>query len=152
MSIQEKLQGILGKLDGYTGVYARELSGGEAIESHAERSYALASVVKLPLLVHLLRLVDQGKLSLDQRITLRESDRVAGSGVIQFLDPGLQPTVHDLMRLMMIVSDNEATDLLLALTTKSAVEQDMHALGYASFFMPHSIREMLASFLVGGED
>lgn len=156
MPILEELKEILGTLDGHTGVYARPLdpdTGADAeIAIEADRSYTLASVVKLPLLIHLLRLVDQGRVGLDDRIELRESDRVVGSGIIQFLDAGLKPTVRDLMRLMMMISDNEATDLLLALTSKQAAQDDMHALGYTSFHMPHSIREMLASFHEKGLD
>lgn len=147
MTLQQRVEEVLTEIDGHTGVFARRLDGaGETLEIHADTSFTLASVVKLPLLIHLLRLRDRGRLSLDDRIELRDSDRVAGSGIIQFLDAGLKPTVRDLMRLMMMISDNQATDLLLALTSKQATQEDMHALGYTSFHMPHSIREMLSSF------
>lgn len=155
MSIHQQLSTILSTISGDTGVYARSLdsrSAAEAIEFHADRTFTLASVSKLPLLIHLLRKFDQGELQLDDRIELRANDRVAGGGLIQFLDSGLQPTVRDLMLLMIIISDNMATDLLLDLTSKQAVEADMHSLGYASFFMPHSIRQALGSFLPGGAD
>lgn len=152
MSINDELTTILAGIEGDTGIYARSLSSSEEIQFQADRSFTLASVSKLPLLIHLLRKYDRNELALDQRIELRDADRVAGSGLIQLLDSGLQPTVRDLMLLMMIISDNMATDLLLGLTSKEAVEEDLQSLGYTSFFMPHSIRQMLGSFLPGGAD
>lgn len=155
MPIHEDLNQLLSGIEGHTGVLAYAIAprsdGAEPVAIHADRSFTLASVVKLPLLIHLLRKLDRGEIDLGTRIELKDEERVAGSGLIQALDAGLRPTVHDLMRLMMIISDNMATDLLLALSSKEAVEADMHELGYRSFHMPHSIRQMLGSFLPGGE-
>ena len=122
------------------------------IEHLAERPFALASVMKLPLLVHLLRRFDAGALDLDARVVLSDADRVAGSGVLHLLDAGLTPTVRDLMRLMMVVSDNMATDVLIARTDLDAVETEMHALGYVSVRLPHRIRTMLGTLTTLGSD
>lgn len=151
--LPEPLQAILAEATGVTGVVAYPLDGrGARFEHHADRPFALASVMKLPLLVHLLRRVDAGDLDLDDRAPLTDAERVAGSGVLHLLDAGLAPTVRDLMRLMMIVSDNMATDLLIARTDLAAVEADMAALGYGSVRLPHTIRRMLASFTTLGSD
>lgn len=144
---------ILAEADGTTGLVAHRLDGrGPRYEAHADRPFALASVMKLPLLVHLLRRADAGALDIDERLVLGAADRVAGSGVLHLLDPGLAPTVRDLMRLMMVVSDNMATDALLARTSLAAVEAEMHALGYRSLHLPHPVRRMLASLTTLGED
>jgi beta-lactamase class A len=151
--LPEPLQSILAEAAGVTAVVAFRLDGsGERFEQVAERAFALASVMKLPLLVHLLRRVDAGTLDLDARVPLADADRVAGSGVLHLLDAGLAPTVRDLLRLMMVVSDNMATDLLVARTELAAVEAEMAALGYASVRLPHTIRRMLASFTTLGSD
>ena len=138
---------------GTTAVVAHRLDGsGPRFEAHTDRPFALASVMKLPLIVHLLRRVDAGTLDLDERVRLDDSDRVAGSGVLHLLDAGLAPTMRDLLRLMMVVSDNMATDALLARSSLAAVEAEMHALGYPSVRLPHAIRAMLASLTtLGGE-
>jgi beta-lactamase class A len=151
--LPEPLQTILAEADGVTAVVAFRLDGsGERIAWLAERPFALASVMKLPLLVHLLRRADAGTLDLDARVPLVDADRVAGSGVLHLLDAGLAPTVRDLLRLMIAVSDNMATDLLIARTDLSAVEAEMESLGYASVRLPHTIRRMLASFTTLGSD
>jgi beta-lactamase class A len=151
--LPDPLARILADAAGPTAVVAHRLDGsGPRFAAHAERPFALASVMKLPLLVHLLRRVDAGALDLDVRVPLGDADRVAGSGVLHLLDAGLAPTVRDLLRLMMGVSDNMATDLLLARTTLGAVESEMHALGYPSVRLPHPVRTMLASLTTLGVD
>src|SRR5690554_6564789 len=147
MSITEKITEALSGLAGHTGVYSRALSGGDAIEVHADTPFTLASVVKLPMLIHTLRKVQRGELALDARIEQGEADRLPGSGVIVHFRPGFNPTLHDLLYLMMIVSDNQATDAVLGTSSKEAVEADMHALGYTDFFMLHSVREVLYSLV-----
>jgi beta-lactamase class A len=149
----EPLARLLAGADGPTAVVAYRLDGtGPRFEAHADRPFALASVMKVPLLVHLLRRADAGTLDLDARVPLDEADRVAGSGVLHLLDAGLAPTLRDLMRLMMVVSDNMATDALLTRTTLPAVEAEMHALGYPSVRLPHPIRAMLASLTTLGAE
>lgn len=147
-----QLDEVLAQIEGVTGVYAASLHGGPVLERHADRAFALASVSKLPLMIHLFRLADQERLDLSARHAVLESERVAGSGLLQYLDAGSNLTLTDLIRLMMMISDNMATDQLLSYTTKQAVEQDMHALGFTSVRMPHSIREMLGSYLPDGPD
>ena len=152
-TLPEPLARILAEAGGVTAVVAWRLDGsGERIEHLADRHFALASVMKLPLLVHLLRRVDRGELELDRRMPLSAADRVAGSGVLRLLDAGLAPTVRDLLRLMMIVSDNMATDVLIASTDLAAVEAEMHGLGYPSVQLPHGIARMLASLTTLGPD
>lgn len=140
------LAAILADAAGETAVVARRLDGtGPRFAHLADRPFALASVMKLPLLVHLLRRVDAGDLDLGRRVRLTDADRVAGSGVLHLLDPGLSPTLRDLLTLAMIVSDNMATDVLLAHVSLAALEAEMAALGYGSVRLPHTIRAMLAS-------
>jgi beta-lactamase class A len=151
--LPEPLRSILTEAGGITAVVAYRLDGsGERFEQFAERAFALASVMKLPLLVHLLRRADAGTLDLGARVPLTDADRVAGSGVLHLLDAGLAPTLRDLLRLMMVVSDNTATDALIARTELAAVEAEMEALGYATVRLPHTIRRMLASFTNLGSD
>lgn len=146
MVIDSALSKVLREDAGITGIYAQALDGDlTPVVINGDTSFALASVVKLPLLIHLLRQVDQKVLDLETRLELSENDRVTGSGVLKDLMPGASLTVYDLMFLMMALSDNMATDKLFALTTKAAVETEMHTLGYSSIFIPQTIREMLLS-------
>lgn len=133
-------------LPGRTGLVAwRPHEPAPFLERHADEPFALASVVKLPLMLTLLRRSATGGLDLDERVALRDADRVPGSGVLHLLDAGAELSLRDLVRLAMVVSDNTATDLLFARVAPSEVERAMHELGYTSLRVPHTITQMLRS-------
>ena len=74
-----------------------------------------ASLIKLPILIETLAQVAQGRLALTSRHALKEADQVGGSGVLHTLDADLNLTLRDLLTLMIIVSDNTATNMLIDL-------------------------------------
>lgn len=79
------------------------------LEMHA------ASLIKLPILFSALLEVHRGGVDLAQRVPLRAADRVGGSGVLHAFGPGIAPSVQDLLTLMIIVSDNTATNMVIDL-------------------------------------
>ena len=111
--MERALDAIVAQADGEVALAAMNLSTGEEVARNAERSMPTASVFKLPLLVEVFRQATTGALDLDDRVTLRAEHVVMGSGVLRDFDPGLQPTLRDLAMMMVIVSDNSATNLLL---------------------------------------
>ena len=110
---------------------------------HEDELFPTASVFKVPLLVALYADAREGRLDLEERIRYRVAERVAGSGVLQYLDDGLNPSLRDLAVLMMIVSDNTATDLVLERVGKSRVEAVMRSHGLGSIAVPFGTRELL---------
>jgi beta-lactamase class A len=80
---------------------------------NASEVFPAASVIKLPMLIDALRQVQVGALQLEDRYTMRASDHATGSGVLQVMDAGLEPTLRDLLALMIVVSDNTATNMTL---------------------------------------
>ncbi|WP_170169194.1 serine hydrolase [Mesobacillus subterraneus] len=85
---------------------------GEIIEFNSNHVYQSASLIKLPILYAALRLVDKGVLSLKKLVPIRETDEVGDTGVLQVLMVD-QLSVQDLLALMIIVSDNTATNLVI---------------------------------------
>jgi len=145
-TLAARIDHILAPLPGVTGVVVwRPEDDAPLLTRHPERTFALASVVKVPLMLETLRRAERGDLDLGERVRLDEADRVAGSGVLHLLDAGLAPTLRDLLRLAMVVSDNTATDALFAHVAPREVESAMHELGYASLRVPHTIEAMLRS-------
>ena len=93
------------------------------------RPYETFSVIKVPLMAAVLERVREGKLSLSDRVTLKADQQRLPSGVLYTLDPGLAPTVRDLLTLMIIISDNEATDALGDLVGRDTVTDFMTRIG-----------------------
>ncbi|GAA1276787.1 hypothetical protein GCM10009609_44770 [Pseudonocardia aurantiaca] len=103
------------RFSGQLAVSAVDLSTGERVDWRPDVVMPTASVIKEPILLALLRAAEAGRLDLDTRVTLRESERVGGSGVLKVFGGGLQPTVRDVATLMINVSDNTATNKVLDL-------------------------------------
>jgi len=111
--LDQRLAAAQEHFSGQFSFAARNLATGEDILVDAERSYPTASTFKVPVMVEAFRQVDAGEIDLDERIALAESDITPGSGVLRDLMPGIAPTVHDLLMLMIIVSDNSATNMMV---------------------------------------
>jgi beta-lactamase class A len=92
----------------------KHLTTGEEAAVNADQTFNSASVIKIPVAVQALEMVDAGTLSLATRLTLRAEDVRGGSGIFRYHDPGLQPTLRDVLLQMIITSDNTATDLSIA--------------------------------------
>ena len=142
-AVSQRIEELALATGGIVGIAATQLSSGRHIGHHEDELFPTASVIKLPLLVTLYEDAQAGRIDLAERVVYHEDTRVAGSGVLQYLDDGLAPTLGDLAVLMMTVSDNTATDLLLDRVTKARVEETMARYGLDSIRIPFDIREML---------
>ena len=142
-SVGAEIERLADATGGIVGVAATQLGTGRHIGYREDELFPTASVIKLPLLVTLYEDALAGRIDLAERIAYRGETRVAGSGVLQYLDDGLDPTLRDLSVLMMSVSDNTATDLLFDRVGKARIEVTMDRLGLSSIRVPFDIREML---------
>ena len=143
---QAEVERIVAGIDGSIGVSAWAVGESDtAIGVNADVLYPTASTFKIPILYSLYRMVDRGEADLEQRIEITDAHRVPGSGVLQHLRVGLQPTVYDLAMLMTIVSDNEATDILHQLVGVERLHGDLDELGLSRIRVPLTCRELLYS-------
>ena len=127
------------------GYATKHLETGRELGLRADEVFFLASTFKVPLLVALNKLVDAGRIDPNQRVELTDADRVPGSSVLKELAAGLNPTVHDLATLMIIVSDNTATDPVYGLVGKDFLHSTLDELGLTNTRIPMTIRELLYS-------
>jgi beta-lactamase class A len=118
---------------GTAGVSVRNLRTGESLSIRGGETYPSASLVKVPVLVSLLDQVNRGAVRLDERMGMIGRDRVGGSGILQHMEPGLPLTVGDAAWLMITLSDNTATNLLLDKLNVRTVWETMEGLG-----LPHT--------------
>lgn len=92
------------------GLYVKFSGSGEEIAYHADVQMDTMSVIKIPLLVTLFRQQDAGQLDLNQRLTLETRWKRFGTGVLHAMDDGMVFSLRDAATLMIIESDNTATD------------------------------------------
>jgi len=111
--IDETIAAVAGRFSGQLGLAAKNLATGEEVLYQADAMLPTASTIKLVVLIEVFAQAAEGKLRLDDRIEMASTDIVLGSGILRDLQPGLRPTVHDLGMLMVIVSDNTATNMLI---------------------------------------
>ncbi len=110
--LQASIERVTANVNATWGVYVKCLETGEEIAIGADRQMDTMSVIKIPLMVEVFEQIKAGRFRLEDRYTLVKEDMIGGTGVIRSFDPGAVLTVKDLVTLMIVVSDNTATDVL----------------------------------------
>ena len=108
-----ELQRLEERYGGRLGMMAKNLGTGEVVRYRADERFPTASVIKLPIMAAYYHLVGQGKVDPKQRVELTAADKKPDSGFLQFLDVGATMSLQDAVRLMIVLSDNTATNLVL---------------------------------------
>ncbi len=106
--------------------------------------FEAASLVKLPILAELYRRAEAGELKLSDKMVFEERFRVGGSGDLQKEPAGKSYTLEELGTLMITVSDNVATDMLLEKLGMAAVEIEAHNLGMKDTTVRRTIYDFAA--------
>jgi beta-lactamase class A len=133
VALHRTLDSLVHHFHGVLGYSIDNLDTGERLSLRGDETFPTASLIKVGILVTLYDLADKGQISLDDQLTLLKIDQVPGSGVLQFMHPGMTLSVRDAAVLMSILSDNTATNLLLDKIVIRRVWQKMEALG-----LPHT--------------
>jgi len=142
--IQSRIEAVFAPLGIEIGFSATHLPTGQSVAINPATLFPTASVYKIPVMVEVYHQVDQGRFKLSDRLPLANPQRVIGSGVLQKLDTGLQPTIRDLAMLMIIISDNTATHILQELVGSANIEATMRRLGLADIHIALSLPQSFA--------
>jgi beta-lactamase class A len=114
---------------GVVSAYARNIDTGTDCGLNPDERVRTASTIKLPIMVAVFTAIAERRAKWTTRLKLREKDKVAGSGVLSEFSTGMKFPVLDLVHLMIVASDNTATNLLLDRFTAEYVNQQMDRLG-----------------------
>lgn len=128
-SLRPEILEMVSEVEGTFGLVIRIVETGEEVEFNGDETFPAASIIKLPILVEALRQKTERSLSFDERMTLREEDKVEGSGVLKEITPGLALPLADLLTLMIIVSDNVAANIAIDRIGIENVNRYMRYLG-----------------------
>lgn len=131
--LRRTIDSLVDRHKGVVGYSITNLETGEHLERRGDETFPTASLIKVPILVGLFDLAEQGQLTLDDPVVLTDIDKVGGAGQLQFLRAPLTLRLWDVAWLMTTLSDNTATNLVLDRIKIRRVWQKMEALG-----LPHT--------------
>lgn len=129
--IRPEIERMAAGLGGTVSVAVRDIRNAFDFSFHEDAKVYSASTIKIAVLVEAVKQLSEGKATLETEFVLDES-RTPGSGVLRFMHNGMRLTFHDVMVLMIITSDNLATNLLIDYLTPEAITKTMRGFGYSS--------------------
>ena len=113
--LKSELLAVDGQHRGRLGVYVRDLDTGASLSHRADERWYLASMVKVPVAIAVLRGIERGQYGLESTVSVRASDLVDGAGTTQLSPVGAHLSIRYLLEQMIVHSDNIATDMLIDL-------------------------------------
>jgi len=139
-ALQARLQSRIQGFAGTVALHARNLDTGREVGLEPDRRVRTASTIKLPIACALAAEVAAGRARWDERLVIRAQDKVSGSGVLSEFTDGESVSLRDAMVLMIVVSDNTATNLILDRISANTVNEFMTSLGFEATRSMRKIR------------
>ena len=130
MNMHEDILKRLEELPGRIGFYYKNLVTGDVISYHEDDAYLAASVIKLYVMAEAVRQCKEGIISKDDLISIDKSKCVPSCGALTYMHDGLKVTIQDLYTLMIILSDNSATNFLIDILGEEEINACIQNLGY----------------------
>lgn len=127
---REKIEQICAQLGGEVAVYASVTDTGEVYTRNADLQMTAASTIKTPLLALLLWYAEQGKIDIDVKRCIAENNFATGSGILRSLSHDVEMNLFDIAVLMIVVSDNTATNEVIDAVGMETFNAAMAELGY----------------------
>ncbi len=132
-------------MEGDVSLFYRPLTGGEGIAFNADAPLCAASVIKLPIMIEAFRQIAAGQLDANREYELRPEHKLPPCGVLTFMHNGLRVTLEDLITLMIIVSDNTATNMVIDIIGMENVNATMRTCGAAGTILRRRLFDSEAS-------
>ncbi|QDS98256.1 serine hydrolase [Adhaeretor mobilis] len=129
-ALAAQLQPLIDAHQGVVGVMVKDLKTGVEFRHRVDEPMPTASLIKFPIMIATYQAIERGDLKLDRKLTLQEEDKVPGSGILtEHFEAGTQMPLKNAIHLMMAVSDNTATNLVIDQLGLEATNDLMESLG-----------------------
>lgn len=128
-TLKQRLTDQIASLPGHNGLYFKNLVTGETIEYKAWESFGPASVIKLPILMHIARLASLQPELMEEKIRCRHEDKLGGCGALRAFTDEPDVSIATLCELMITISDNSATNLLIRRFGMDALNEAFRQMG-----------------------
>ena len=129
-NLDDHVKPIVASFKGKVSLFAKNLDTGETYGLNPDERVRTASTIKIAVMIEVFGRVAEGKAKWTDEVVLTKEKKVSGSGILYELSDGLKLTLRDAVNLMMILSDNTATNLVLDVLTTDAVNARMESLGF----------------------
>ncbi len=128
---------------GRAGIEIFFMEKGERLSYRENERFHAASIIKIPIFYEVLKQIEEGRLQLDTEYPLPEEEIVGGAGILQLFHPGLKLILSDLMHLMIDVSDNTATNMIIDIVGKDSVNRRLEELGCKNTFLARKLMKIV---------
>lgn len=136
--INERIKHEMMGFSGSYAVYANDLKGHEIMmDSHT--TWETASCIKVPILVALFDYLEKHQIDINEKISYQACDFVTGSGVLRSLSVGTELSILDVATLMIIVSDNIATNMIIEMVGLSHINAYLQKIGLKEIHLHHKL-------------
>lgn len=125
----ETIRAEMETLPGHLGMYYKNLVTGAEYGVRADEAFLAASVIKFPLFLHVLTRDAQGTLSVNDRLTVEEWEKVPSCGAVTLFTGAVEADIRTLCRLMICISDNTATNKLIRHCGMEEIERAFIGMG-----------------------
>lgn len=129
-ALDERVRAEVAAFKGKVYLYAKNLDTGATYELNGDERVQTASTIKLAIMCEAFARVSEGRAKWTDELVLTDKKKVGGSGILSEFHDGLRLTLRDALHLMIVVSDNTATNLVLDELTTDAVNARMDAMGF----------------------
>ncbi len=129
-SLDTRIRNEITTFKGKVFVFAKNLDTGATYTYNGDERVRTASTIKIAVMIETFARVAEGKVKWTDELVLTKAARYSGSGILPELSDGLRLTLQDCVRLMMTLSDNTATNMVLDYLGTDAVNERMNSLGF----------------------
>ncbi len=128
-TLDQQVKNKVASFKGRVSLFAKNLDTGQTYALNADERVRTASTIKIAVMVEAFARVAEGRAKWTDEVVLTKEKKYGGSGILYELSDGLRLTLRDAVNLMMLISDNTATNLVLEVLTTDAVNARMESLG-----------------------
>jgi beta-lactamase class A len=143
--LEGQLDGLIEEFPGVAGVAVRDLTAGLTLQINGDDLFPMASTIKIHVLAQLLARAERGEIDLQERITALPPDPALGDGVLAYLEGPFALTLLDVAILMIIVSDNAATNLCIDRAGIEGTNELVRNLGLTSTQLRRKMMDHIAA-------
>jgi len=128
-TLDARVRAEIAPFRGKVYLFAKNLDTGETYSFNGDERVKTASTIKIAVMIEAFARVAEGRAKWTDELVLTKAARYSGSGILPELGDGLRLTLRDCVNLMMLISDNTATNMVLDYLTTDAVNARMDSIG-----------------------